>query len=177
MCYNASMGKEKYYVFLDIDGVLWDWKWRISEVKNGRVRGGGIVSDFNPASVGALNNLIETLSNNYDVRLVVSSTWRISMGLTEKALRKNGVIIPNDVLDRTPLTVRRGARGEEIIAYLYDKENRSNYVIIDDEEFDYETYLKKSSIIKTDIYLGALEQGMVDDWLKNNNLLDSPANE
>jgi hypothetical protein len=86
-------------------------------------------------------------------------------------------MIFNDELDRTPLTVRRGARGEEIIAYLYDKENRSNYVIIDDEEFDYETYFRKSSIIKTDIYLGALEQGMVDDWLKNNNLLDSPANE
>ena len=37
--------------------------------------------------------------------------------------------------------------GEEIIAYLYDKENRSNYVIIDDEEFDYETYFKKAKCI------------------------------
>ena len=165
-----GMGKEKFYIFLDIDGVLWDWKWRISEVKNGRVRGGGIVSDFDPASIGALNSLISTLSSQYDCRLVVSSTWRVNMNLTERALRKNGVLIPDDILERTPLTVRRGSRGREIIAYLCEKEDNNNFVIIDDEMFDYEQYFYSKQIIKTDIYSGALNKQHVIDWFDVNNI-------
>lgn len=169
--------KEKFYVFLDIDGVLWDWSWRISEVKSGRVRGGGIITDFNPASVETLNNLIRNLSEKYDCKLVISSSWRVNMTMTEKALRKNHILIPNDKLDRTPLTIRRGIRAEEIIAYLFDKENRNNYVIIDDETFNFETYFDPSHIIKTDIYAGSLCQEHIEKWKEANGLIDTPCNE
>lgn len=30
--------KEYFYIFLDIDGVLWDWPQRIDDIKNGKVK-------------------------------------------------------------------------------------------------------------------------------------------
>ena len=50
--------KENFYIFLDIDGVLWDWNWRKNEFKNGNSKQ-MLANKFNPESIAAINFLRE----------------------------------------------------------------------------------------------------------------------
>ena len=80
---------KNFYIFLDIDGVLND----IEHIK--KVHMSGIKENatkiFNPESVLALNNLINYLSQNFNVNLVISSTWRKNMESTLHYLNKNNI--------------------------------------------------------------------------------------
>ena len=76
-------GRENFYLFLDVDGVLWDWKWRIEMIKEGKIKKGGLITNFNPKSVHALNTLIEYLNENYNCKIVISSTWRFRKNMTK----------------------------------------------------------------------------------------------
>ena len=81
---------KKFYVFLDIDGVLWDWEWRKAEIEKQTIKKGGLIKDFKPESMEALNALLEKIGEKYDSQLVISSTWRIHMDVLSQALSDNG---------------------------------------------------------------------------------------
>lgn len=158
--------KKTFYIFLDIDGVLYDWDYIINEVNSGRMKRGSCFKKFKPESIKALNYLIKMLGLQYDVKLVISSTWRSDLSGTIQTLKKNGLEY-NNLIERTPF-IEPSKRGEEILWFLKDKENYK-FVIIDDEQFDFSIYFKKSSIIKTEMFHDALSVLHVRKFLDNYN--------
>lgn len=169
MCYNCHMkkAKENFYLFLDIDGVMWDWPWRIEEIKNGRIRKGIAITEFNPLSVDALNQLIVHLSTDYDCNLVISSTWRMYMKKAITTLQKNGVDIP-DIIDRTHISKAPKQRGKEIENFLSNKPNNDNLLIIDDEISDIIKHFSPNKIIKTNMFEESLREHHIKSWIKKN---------
>ena len=158
--------REKFYVFLDIDGVMYDWDY----LKSLGRKSFGIIKTFNPDSVQALNYLLETLNNSYDTELVISSTWRRDMLDTVKTLKDNGVKMNLRRVFSTPIFNESKTRGEEILSYLSKRQDNQNYVIIDDETCDIEPHFSKDRIIKTNIFTSSLKKSMVDKFLKVNNI-------
>lgn len=158
--------KEKFYVFLDIDGVLYDWKYIKSLSPEHH---GGIIQDFDPESIAALNYLIDVTKKNYEVELVISSSWRSNMDFTLKTLIRHGLQIKDINVSRIGNFYYPCYRGKEIVKYLEDKDNKENYIIIDDETFDYKEFFEKNRIIKTDIFVSDLKKNMIDEFLKNIN--------
>lgn len=154
--------KTKFYIFLDIDGVMYDWDYIITQVNSGRIKMGGQLNEFKPNSVNALNYLISQLNKTYDVKLVISSTWRSHMPSTIKVLKDNGLIYSNE-FERTPFG-DPSKRGEQILEFLKHKQNYK-FVIIDDEMFDYKKYFDSKSIIKTEMFHSALSMKDVCDFL------------
>ena len=153
---------------IDIDGVLNDWPY-IKSVGKGNF---DMLNDFVPDSIVALNYLIEKLKSNYEVELVISSTWRSNMKHTLKALKNNGLNFDGLKINKTIQCGDPCYRGEkEILVYLNEKEEKENYVIIDDEMFDYEKHFSMDKIIKTDLFKDSLRKYMVDDFLSKNNLI------
>ena len=158
--------KEKFYIFLDIDGVLWDWNYRMSEIIEKEKNPSRIISEFNPQSVNALSYLVSKISKNYDCSIVISSTWRNDMAHTEKVLKSSGLIYKKPFLS-TPITNEPGKRGEKEILPMTKRLN-GNFLIIDDEYFDFKKFFPEEKIIKTNINFGSLKPEQVIDWCKNN---------
>jgi hypothetical protein len=165
--------KQKFYIFLDIDGVMWDWNYlkQVETKANTIVRADSVL---NPKSVQALNALIATLDNAYDTRLVVSSSWR-----NVKAKRENNYMLYdyglkyNKPIDHTILRSdmdRPYTRGQEIEDYL-DKHMVSamhgDYVIIDDEMDTLKPYQNAGKVIETSMSKG-LSMDHIRDFLRDN---------
>ena len=163
--------RENFYIFLDIDGVLWDWPDRISEIEAGNIKKGGLIKDFKPESVSACNVLIHSLGAKYDVTLIISSDWRKDMAETIVALEKNNLTQVRKI-EASRLSSGR-IRGLEIKEYLQDKPNKDNYLILDDEVSDIlddetseiKTFIDKDKVIKTDMFKKALTIEQVHDFL------------
>jgi hypothetical protein len=163
--------RENFYIFLDIDGVLWDWPDRINQIEAGNIEKGGLIEDFKPESVSACNVLIHSLGAKYDVTLIISSSWRKDMADTIVALEKNNLTQVRKI-EATRLSSDR-IRGLEIKEYLKDKPNKDNYLILDDEVSDIlddettkiKTFIDKNKVIKTDMFKKALTIEQVHDFL------------
>ena len=164
------LSMKKFYIFLDIDGVLYDWDWIIEEVNSGRQKRGGLFEKFKPDSMLALNMLIEKLNKIYDVRLVISSTWRSDLTNCIKVLKNNGLCY-NKKVEATPFS-DPSKRGEQILEFLKDKHNY-DFVIIDDEMFDFLKFFHRSKIIKTEMYHSALSVKQIKNYLDNKTDLQS----
>lgn len=157
--------KETFYIFLDIDGVLYDWKYIKSLAPEYH---GGIIKKFDPESIEALNYLIEKLEKDYCVELVISSSWRINMKVTLETLVSNGADIKNINVSKIGDLYNPHYRGREILKYLENKRNKENYVIIDDEMFDFKECFSLDRIVKTDLFADDLKKDMIDIFLQNN---------
>lgn len=162
LCYHKVM--KKFYIFLDIDGVLYDWDFIITETNAGRIKRGEFIKKFKPESICALNYLIKELEEQYDVRLVISSTWRSNMVFATKTLKDNGLIFDKEI-ERTPI-YDPAKRGEQIVDFLSDKKDY-DFVIIDDELFDFKNYFSANKIIKCEMFHSALSEDKVENFLKN----------
>ncbi|MGN0961224.1 MAG: HAD domain-containing protein [Christensenellales bacterium] len=176
--------KGKFYVFLDVDGVLWDWKWRLSEIKSGkidRIKQGGLPSHFKPESVEALNKLLNYLDGFYDVQLVLSSAWRaLNIDYVKKVFVKNGIsskYVEN--IDKTPFADMGGRgfsktelrpRGQEIMKYLEGQpQSEPSLIVLDNNCFDFDKYPKLFfNFIKTDGNKDSLNPKQIDAWIKRN---------
>ena len=154
---------KQFYIFLDVDGVMYDWDYIIEEVNAGRMKKGAHIQKFKPESIEALNLLIETLEKCYDVRLIISSTWRANLPFTIETLKNNGLKFKKEI-ERTSIC-DPAKRGEQILDYLSDKRD-FDFVIIDDEMFDFKKYFKQENIIKCEMFHSALSMKMVKDFLK-----------
>lgn len=157
-------GKENFYVFLDIDGVLWDWQWRISQMKLGNVKNAYSINIFNPESIEALNTLMDYLDKNYNCELVLSSSWRRAFGFAIKNLNANGVHLPDSV-SRTSIDNLTLNRGKRIEMYLKGKDEKGNFLILDDQKRDFKKYFTEGSIIRTNIYTQSLTMAQIQNWI------------
>lgn len=156
--YNFLM--KNFYIFLDVDGVLFDYAWIKKNNKNINT-----MQKFKKESIDALNYLIQSLEKKYNIDLVIISAWRVyKFELLNNMLNKSGLKYNNDI-HKTKDSNRPFIRGKEIKDYLKRKKNANNYVIIDDENFDYDKYFDKNRIIKPNIIDNALNMKMVQKFL------------
>jgi hypothetical protein len=165
--------KQNFYIFLDIDGVLWDEHFISKIIKSGiRLKQDDSISNyFKPSSMRALNFLINTLKEHFEVILVISSNKRMDMQKTVLQLKNNGLTKVNKI-DHTPVLLESFDmdRGLEIKNYLTGKPNNQNHCVIDDEINDITPYIKKENIIKTSDQK-ALSLTQVKEFLKREQVL------
>lgn len=116
-------------VFLDIDGVLNSQAWL--DGLNRRVECVGVwdeewADQLDPACVARLGRIVAATG----AAVVVSSSWREVMPISQVAAHLRARGFAGDVIDRTPTT---GYRGEEIRAWLDRHAMVDRYVILDDD--------------------------------------------
>lgn len=144
----------KSVLFLDFDGVLNSEASFRLEIRKGTERVCDTLSEI------ACSNLQQVLEKCPDLRIVVSSTWRLLHSLDDLRviLRRYGVD-DTRVIDKTPATLS-GERGREIDLWLNDHPKVSRFVIVDDDPsahvFDDEVAQKDCLSIKTDCTDGLL---------------------
>ena len=159
---------KKFFIFLDIDGVMYDWDFIRAEVDGGNNTARGL-KQFKPESIQALNLLMDTLRETHRVQLVISSTWRDNAIVP---LYQNGAHLKG-AIHSTPVSGHPEHRGLEIISYLESwnlKDDDYDLVIIDDESFDFKTYFTEDQIIKTEMFHNALSVKMIEDFLNKKGL-------
>ena len=132
-------------LFLDFDGVLnsnqsatfWHNKRDQSKWESEMYQGWAgtlkeyVAMEFCPI---ALSNMEELMRRVPDLKIVVSSTWRI--GETVESLKKilaPAPLVANAIISTTPVNKNRGARGLEIQAWLDKHPDVENFVIVDDD--------------------------------------------
>ena len=158
--------RDNFYIFLDIDGVMFDWKYRLSSGK----KLGGVIKDFNPESVKSLNFLCDTLSKQFNTSVVITSTWKQHWDSLLEVFDANGVDVSKVNLSKTTTRINPCYRGREIVEYLGEGYRDANYVIIDDEMFDYREFFDKKDIIKTNMQDGSLNMDMVTTFLTSKGI-------
>ena len=160
---------QRFYIFLDIDGVMYDWEY----IKSLSDKKSAIITKFKPESVSALNLLMQTLKTKYAIFLVITSTWRKNMGECLRMMHKNGVNLrlANVIISTDTQTLN--SRSEEIENFIAQKNIvlNKNYVVIDDESMENSKLFEKSNIIKTNIFNDALSNKHITDFI--NNLTDN----
>lgn len=121
-------------LFLDIDGVLNNFKERNFGEK------------FSPAACGNLKDLLNRVP---DLKIVISSAWRIwGLEYMKKVLENNG--IPSSrIIDVTGREV--GIRGHQIQCWLDKNPEVTAFAILDDET-DMGNLMDK--LVKTSSYIG-----------------------
>lgn len=138
------------FVFLDVDGVLNNERYIVKCYKKHHKPMHMNHVPFDPRCLNNLMILVQTLEhNNYEVKIILSSTWRLSeidyeivnARLAEYGLKLSG---------KTPNL--RAIRGEEIQDFLKDK-IYENIIILDDDIFDIKEYFP-NNIVRTNFKLG-----------------------
>lgn len=180
--------QEKFYVFLDIDGTLWDYK---NLAKRGKV-----VVGLNPESVQAVYALMDSLEQKYEAELVITSRRRVDWWSCLKFLKEQGFDIFRYNLHRTHLVNWKKPRGVKIAEYMYNdkigksfeepkvfprlfegflakrenKKMKSNFVVIDDDLKPLKNYVLPENIIKTNVKNKSLDLEMVESFLNTMGL-------
>ena len=176
------MNKSNYYIFLDIDGTLWDYDYRMYN-KSGLLK---------PESMEALNLLISVLDKNYNPRIVITSRRRKNFEATCKWLYDSGLNKDFSNIDRTPW--EEGDRGKKILNYMHVREKDviysknkfknklanlmgrkvfKNYVVIDDEAYKLDSYIPEDKIIAPNILSRALSLQHINEYLRKQYLIES----
>lgn len=190
------MEKEKFYIFLDIDGTLYtqnDIHEYILSGKPIRMSASYWPNKCNDESRDAFNKLVNTLEEYYDVEIVIISQKRENMELCEEYLRDYGLNITKE-LKMTPFI--EGPRAKKIIGYikensgkypktknqfmnfLHRKNITSKYVIIDDDTSAKEgSTTPLSDTFDTDTYIqvdgikASLTMSQINNYLASLGLL------
>lgn len=117
-------------IFTDIDGVLnphWRKKWSKKSI-----------------------DLYNKLCDKYDLKVVITSTWRIahSIDRLNDIFKEQG--ITTDIYDYTPILEKE--RGLEIKEWL-DNNICDNFIVIDDKTSDIEPFINKN-VVKCRSWVG-----------------------
>ena len=180
------MSMEKFYIFLDIDGTLWDREW--AEIPYAIE-----YYCFKPSSVIAVHFLCDELKlRNFEPQIVITSKQREDWEDCQHTLYDNNM--PN--VPTLKLPIGKHTRGERISLFMYDaSKNRNvakgtrvfspldslhfrytdkvlNFVVIDDNSSQLGNIPEKH-YIKTNIKDGALKKSQVETFLE---YLDSKLN-
>ena len=89
---------KNFYIFLDIDGVMYDWDWIIAETNAGKMTRGEAIKKFKPESVNALNYLIQ---RGYDPQYGARPLRRLIEQTVEDRIVEeilNGNIVKGDII-------------------------------------------------------------------------------
>lgn len=117
-------------IFTDIDGVLnphWRKKWGQKSIE-----------------------LYNKLCDKYELKIVITSTWRIahSIDRLNDIFKEQG--ITTDIYDYTPILNKE--RGLEIKDWL-DNNICDNFIVIDDKTYDIEPFINKN-VVKCRSWVG-----------------------
>jgi hypothetical protein len=130
-------------IFLDFDGVL-------NSVRSAHAFG-GYPWNINPESIKQFDPIalttIRNFCNDYDIKIVVSSTWRKSFSPEDL-----GKALDLPIIDKTPDFHMSRSRGLEIQSWFVNNPGEYEYAIIDDDSDMLETQLTR--FIQTDPYEG-----------------------
>jgi hypothetical protein len=152
------------YIFLDIDGVLWTMGW---SVYARRATGFGHVppeererreyEEWDPIACSNLQWVLERgKEEGVDIKIVVSSTWRLSRSVEElKEIAKKSGLDPDAIVGVTPYFRGREfntERGYEIQAWMDENKVSEDDIVIIDDDSDMAHLLHK--LVKTDSYDG-----------------------
>lgn len=152
-------------VFLDIDGVLNSVAWAEGHFENGRPTRGGFIPPhtaelaieerrIDPACVHRLRRLVLAAG----AQLVISSSWRTRMPLTEwPILFERLGWLGAHIAGMTP--VRPGVRGNEIQAWLDEAVPGTRYCILDDDDDLLET--QRLQHVRTDPDVGLTDEDVL----------------
>ena len=141
-------------IFLDIDGVLNSSQSAAYWYRLYKRGLNPIPGAFMRVCPIAYSNLLTILEKCPDVRIVLSSTWRIHEDYKEK-LRDADVDpdVLGKIIDRTPIHLSSG-RGNEINQWLENHPEVDDFIIIDDDSFDMQPYKEDKRFINTSTALG-----------------------
>ncbi len=144
----------QFYLFLDFDGVLND----LTSIPSLYKIGGFFVkkddkNTFTKNTIPALNFLISALSTQYNVNIVLSTTWRRNFAKAVSILENNGLKYHGEYYVTPHIWFKK--RSEEIETFI-KKHNvdKNKFVVLDDKK-----HLSKhfdSDCIHTNIINGCL---------------------
>ena len=101
--------------------------------------------------VNALNYLINNVSSVFDTTLVLTSARNVDMPLTLEVLKDNDVLLNKvkiDAIRKIPFDKHRG----QLVKEYLTQNPYTNFVVIDDEWFDYREHIYSKNIIKTNYH-------------------------
>lgn len=165
-------------IFLDIDGVLWTVGWSIYCNRTNEAK---CYEQWDPMQTSNLQWILdETKKKNIDVKIVISSTWRLGRTIEElKEIAKKSGLDPESIIDKTPAiyyktpkkywwrqhwgpwykriiphrsTRTQAPRGEEIQHWMTQHNVKAENIVIIDDDSDM-VHLKKQ-LVKTCSYDG-----------------------
>lgn len=127
-------------LFLDIDGVLNSYQSAhfFNRIRNIRGPFPKFLDPYNqnhgelcPIAISNLEYILETLK---DLKIVISSTWRLGCALKDlKAIFPMSELIRERIIDATPV-LSRAPRGDEIKKWLMScKTKVSDFAVLDDD--------------------------------------------
>lgn len=136
-------------IFLDVDGVL------NTKYTKERFEGYAGIDD---KRMEYLKQIVDAT----DGKIVISSTWRLGYNKDGHELHEFGEYLKDkfaehdlEIYDITPDLKRNGLyRGQEIKAWLAKHEDVENFIIFDDENFDFSYEKLGSKWIQTQYYRG-----------------------
>ena len=121
------------YIFLDIDGVLNNQRYieKCYEMHHTPMHMNRV--PFDPKCLKNLMILVQTYqSYGYTVKIILSSTWRLSdidYEIVNARLGEYGLYLSGK-------TGYKGHRGKEIEQFLEEHNDFDNFIILDDDKFD-----------------------------------------
>lgn len=178
--------RERYFIFLDIDGTLIDLKY--GQHVRGPFFNFGENTILNPESIEALNILIDSLEQKYDTTLVITSGRRKNLHQCVKNLYDNGLKYDKPI---TCTTLEDGRRGQKIIDHMmtssspklpnikkfvdfilrrYADQGYKNYVVLENDVSKIRYEIPPERRIITNEKKQALQPYQVEKYLKTNNL-------
>lgn len=148
-------------LFLDIDGVLNSQDFFINRWEDKNYDHNAISADIDPLTVENLNYLLDNLEG---YSIILSSSWRV-LGLdrTNKALQDKG--FKHTIYYKTlRLSYRNGnlSRGDEIMDFVR-KFQVEEFLVLDDESFNYEHTIPHNLFFKTSFYEKGLTREICRD--------------
>ena len=166
-------------IFLDIDGVLNGYNfWNLL--------GWNIISKFNSDKLKSwyrditepfgvherkVKRLAKIVHNTMNTKVVISSCWRIGLQSNNLSYAERKLLNLFDkydikIYDYTPRS-ESGKRDEEIKAWLSKHKEVNKFIILDDENFDLQSFIGKELIQTSSVPKGKYIKGK---WYENTGL-------
>lgn len=144
-------------LFLDIDGVICHSKMKARNKFNWT---------FDPLCIEQLNRLTDA----FDARIVISSSWRVFHSLPELTPFLKQLGVKADVIGATPCHPQ-GIRGLEILEWLGT--SAEDYIVLDDDGWDIARTIPTNKFLHVlgGWYNGGLKKHHVDDFLRKKGML------
>ncbi|QIG69749.1 hypothetical protein EVB81_180 [Rhizobium phage RHph_I46] len=139
-------------LFLDVDGVLNNTRWKNPALKEERTDERFFLNSFDTQCV---RRLIQVLAELHDTKIVISSTWRKDPLLMKVLETKLGRFNKN-IIGKT-VSFRHGYRGLEIEDFLFTNfRNREITMCILDDDGDFFPHQKQFHV-QTDMEYGVTD--------------------
>lgn len=142
-------------VFLDFDGVINTIQiYKEQSERNDRISAKGYFFDMCNSSKKRVSNMqaviwLDKICHDYDLKIVISSTWRINYKDSVEALYNSGLSKDIDVVGYTPWD--NDSRGSQIKKYLSEHKEIKDFIILDDDS-DMDDLI--NHLIQTNTYAG-----------------------